>query len=80
MTEAAVELKPCPFCGNEASTDVGIGEGEYMIFCPICLAQGPPVELEMPSQGRTAAFLDYALECAAVEWNKREKVHPEGES
>lgn len=49
------QLKPCPFCGNEAPLG-SILLQRYHIFCARCQARGP--------EGKT-------LEAASAAWNRR---------
>ena len=40
-----IELAPCPFCGEEDRVELGRDytqvDGDYMVFCLECAAQGP---------------------------------------
>lgn len=51
------ELKPCPFCGGEASVDVG-DFGGMVCSCEKCFSQGKECETEAE---------------AIKEWNRRVK-------
>jgi len=48
---AAVELRPCPFCGNEKPTVVAMGSGKVervSVVCSECGAVGPTAAADDP--------------------------------
>lgn len=66
MSEEALTLRPCPFCG-ESSADVDVGETEAVVRCEGCLCEGP-----MATVGCRDDDDEIDLEAEAVAlWNQR---------
>lgn len=72
MTQADLELAPCPFCGGEASFSEGqTGDGKPWLYveCLGCSASGPSIN-----------YADHGIalkECLAAAWNERSSPNAE---
>lgn len=66
------ELKPCPFCGGEASIVLDDQTGGWYVCCQECYSQ---TDTKMPSRSvskwLSLAATERAIETAVSIWNRR---------
>lgn len=73
-----VDLKPCPFCGGNATTYVVLRDDSFNVYCLKCGARNAPVYMRKHKhKGDLINSLyiedyDYAKAAAVHNWNVRE--------
>lgn len=77
-----IDLKPCPFCGSEADTEIDLGGGTMHIYCTGCQVE---MSKDMEGIASSGSFSTFPTMAGAIDelveaWNRRmevgEHAHP----